>query len=40
MLDLLRVHIDIDTAQTVNHFTQSSVAYGYKIRNIHIQIHV
>ena len=40
MLDLLGVHIDIDTAQTVDNLTQSSVAHGYKVRNIHIQIHV
>ena len=40
MLDLLRVHINIDTAQTVDHFAQSFIAYGHKVRNIHIQIHV
>ena len=40
MLDLLRVHINIDTAQTIDDFAQSLISYGYKIRNIHIQVHV
>ena len=40
MLDLLGVYIDIDTAQTIDNFTQSLISYGYKIRNIHIQVHV
>ena len=40
MLDLLGVHINIDTAQTIDNFAQSLISYGYKIRNIHIQVHV
>ena len=40
MGDLFTVHINIDTAQAINHAAEPLIPHGHKVRNVHIQIHI